>query len=322
MPDLKITELDPLLTADNPDTYFIVSLDGESLKLKLDTLKNFTESTFNIAVDEAIGVSAASIIADVQAIIDNLPIPGENDIIDAIESELSAENSTAYSLVSASALAAVSGDGTWAIASDLNALSVALGEQEVSITEKFVAYSHYDGSTGGIAQVTIDVNGNITGWTAVNDSVSGSGFLIQADYFSITDQTGNYTPFSINTDTSTLSFNGKVAFTSVTGTETLLQDITDLDLKVVEAADIADAINSNATTINGSSITTGSIGVAHITVGAISLDELLADNFDSYIAGTDVLAKWTNYNGNGEVSIVPDGISVGNNTDDDQRWLI
>ena len=158
-------------------------------------------------------------------------------------------------------IASVDGEGKWALVEDLSSLSTVVDDNAASVTTILQSYATTV-SVGGIAQVAIDVNGNITGWTAVNDSVSGSGFLIQADNFSITDQTTNYTPFSI--DATGIHFDGKVAFTSLTGLGTTTTD----------AASVSNAIISNSTTIDGAKITTGTINAARINLSATDVGAL------------------------------------------------
>ena len=100
---------------------------------------------------------------------------------------------------------------TFALSTFLTNVASEFGSNAASIGSKLGTYATND-SVGAIAQVQLDVNGRITGWTAVDDSSSGSAFAINADTFSITDSTGSYTPFAI-ADGNVL-FNGKVNFKS------------------------------------------------------------------------------------------------------------
>ena len=97
--------------------------------------------------------------------------------------------------------------------------------------------------------------------------VGSSEFWINADKFKLTTTGYNgvkYSPFSVNGIDGTITFNGKVSFSSVTNVP-----------NYVLPAEVANAINTNTTTIDGAKITTGSITADRIAAGTITSDKLV-----------------------------------------------
>lgn len=109
-----------------------------------------------------------------------------------------------------------------ALSTFVNTISASVSGQESTITEFASTYATQD-AVGAIKQVALDVNGNITGWTAANGTY-GSSFLIQADQFAITDQTRTTVPFSINASTGAAEFNGSVSFNNLYNTPSLVTE--------------------------------------------------------------------------------------------------
>ena len=121
----------------------------------------------------------------------------------------------------------------------------------------------------------LNINGiyKKSGFGLTTNYVSGSGtqidpyvseFWIDASRFKFTNSnvTGSVAPFTIDASGATpqITFNGKVSFTNITD------------------SDYASSINNNATTINGSKITTGSITAAQIAAGTITADKISTYN--------------------------------------------
>ena len=110
-----------------------------------------------------------------------------------------------------------------------------------------------------------------------------SEFWIDASRLKFTNSnvTGSAAPFTIDASgiTPQITFNGKVAFTNVTGytAPTKLSEFVN-DSGYVLPTGVAAAINNNTTTINGSKITTGSIAAAQIAAGTITADKISTYN--------------------------------------------
>jgi hypothetical protein len=135
---------------------------------------------------------------------------------------------------------------TTALSTSIDTLTANVGDNYVTSTDLNATYATTDG-VAAIRQVALDVDGNITGWTATNGT-SGSAFLIQADNFAITNQTQTSVPFSIDTTTGQAVFNGSVAFSNVTGTE----EIPTMD-------EVDTAIVNDVTVIDGGRIVTSTL---------------------------------------------------------------
>ena len=128
--------------------------------------------------------------------------------------------------------------------------------------------------------------GLTTSYTSGNGTEANpyvSEFWIDASRLKFTNSnvTGQTAPFTIDATgpTPQITFNGKVAFTNVTGytPPTNLSEFVN-DSGYVLPAGVADAINSNTTTINGSKITTGSIAAAQIAASTITSDKISTYN--------------------------------------------
>lgn len=140
----------------------------------------------------------------------------------------------------------------------------------------------------------VNINGvyKKSGFGLTTNYTSGSGteanpyvseFWIDASRLKFTNSnvTGQTAPFTIDASGTTpqVTFNGKVAFTNVTGytAPTKLSEFVN-DSGYVLPTGVAAAINNNTTTINGSKITTGSIAAAQIAAGTITSDKISTYN--------------------------------------------
>ena len=93
-----------------------------------------------------------------------------------------------------------------------------------------------------------------------------SEFWINADKFKLTTTGYNgtkYSPFTVDGTNGSITFNGKVSFSSITGVP-----------DYVKPAEVAAAINNNTTMINGSKIITGSITADKLSANAINAESL------------------------------------------------
>lgn len=93
-------------------------------------------------------------------------------------------------------------DSSSAFAQVLSTLGVTSGQFSARITQ----FSNVDTAYGAKAGLRLDVNGHITGFSALNDGITGA-FIIVADFFAITTPNGNVVPFTV--------FNGEVYMPSV-----------------------------------------------------------------------------------------------------------
>jgi hypothetical protein len=135
-----------------------------------------------------------------------------SSIIPLIEDELNDPLSNISTSVNSKSILAA--EDEWALSEITTNLATEFGPNAANITTKLATYA-LDDEVGAIAQVALDVNGRITGWTAVDNSASGSAFLIQADTFALTDGTRSHIPFSVDTVSGLVQFNGIVQFSSV-----------------------------------------------------------------------------------------------------------
>ena len=140
----------------------------------------------------------------------------------------------------------------------------------------------------------VNINGvyKKSGFGLTTNYTSGAGtqanpyvseFWIDASRLKFTNsnQTGQTSPFTIDATGATpqITFNGKVAFTNVTGytPPTNLSEFVN-DSGYVLPTGVAAAVNSNTTTINGSNITTGWIYAAQIAANTITSDKISTYN--------------------------------------------
>lgn len=194
-------------------------------------------------------------------------------INDIIEEEIT--NGVSSSIINTKAINAVDTNFSLSILS--NNLESQFGENASNINTKLATYAT-NNDVGAIAQVALDVDGRITGWTAVNSSASGSAFKINADTFSLTDGTNTHTPLAIDTATGLTQFNGIVSFNN-----TNMDSYDNSNISVIDSQDVVDEINnSNTTTINGGRITTGTI-----TANKINTTGLIAEN----ISANEIVGK-------------------------------
>lgn len=113
--------------------------------------------------------------------------------------------------------------------------------------------------------------GAITGYSFQNGSGLKSTFEINADNFKIANSYNTYTPFSISG--TSLYFNGKVAFTNITGTSDL-----------VSTANIQNAIANNVTTIDGGKIVTNQVFVNNLNaVGGVVADTITGNELNGIV---------------------------------------
>lgn len=131
--------------------------------------------------------------------------------------------------------------------------------------------------------------GAITGYSFQNGSGLKSTFEINADNFKIANSYNTYTPFSISG--TSLYFNGKVAFTNITGTSDL-----------VSTSNIQNAIDNDVTNIDAGKITTGYIGVGRLQAFTVTADRLAPSSGTSTVWKSGGLIS-NNFNGNAVGSI-------------------
>lgn len=117
--------------------------------------------------------------------------------------------------------------------------------------------------------------GAITGYSFQDGSGLKSTFEINADNFKIANSYNTYTPFSISG--TSLYFNGKVAFTNITGTSDL-----------VSTSNIQNAITNNVTTIDGGKIVTNQAFVNNLNaVGGIKASKIDVNNGNGFILNSE-----------------------------------
>lgn len=189
-----------------------------------------------------------------------------SNIVPVVYNEMLDTESSLSAIVDSKSITAV--DTNFSLSTLTTNLATEFGENASNITTKLATYAQSE-DVGAIAQVALDVNGRITGWTAVDSSVGGSAFRINADTFALADSTNEHVPFSIDAATGVTQFNGIVQFSNVSGTDDIVltgDSISSLynDSGFLIPSEVANAVNTNTTTINGDKITTGSISAAKI----------------------------------------------------------
>lgn len=148
-----------------------------------------------------------------------------------------------------------------ATATNISTLQASYNDQTARIdTMEYVTTDEF-GYSLGASKLATAPDGSITGWQFTNGTGVQSEFKIQAEKFSVSDGTTGYTPFSISGNN--ILFNGKVSFTNVTGTDSVLT-----------TGEAASDINANTTTIDGGKITTGSIAAVQIAANTITSSQL------------------------------------------------
>ena len=152
---------------------------------------------------------------------------------------------------------------------------------------------------------TVNINGvyKKSGFGLTTNYTSGSGtqanpyvseFWIDASRLKFTNsnQTGRTSPFTIDATGTTpqITFNGVVSFTNVSNTSGLISSISNAQSTANTAnsnalartlpREVANAINTNTTTINGSKITTGTITADSIAANTITADRISSGELD------------------------------------------
>lgn len=123
----------------------------------------------------------------------------------------------------------------------------------------------------------------VNGWISLISYENGetiNEFGIVADNFYVAGVGQNVAlkkPFSVNTLTGEISFNGLVSFTNVTGTESLLA-----------AGDAAEDINANATTIDGGKLTTGSVTTTQLAADSVTAVNIAAQAVETAHLSTGI----------------------------------
>lgn len=147
----------------------------------------------------------------------------------------------------------------------------------------------------------VNINGTpySSGFGLATSLTSGSGLLtgqsefwIKADKFKLMSADGlkksSYSPFTVDSATGEINFNGKVTFKNLTNVPQLGST----------PQEVVNAVNAgNTTTIDGGKITTGSIKAAQIQANSISADRLTSTNGLSTVWSGGGLIS-TNFNGN------------------------
>ena len=160
-----------------------------------------------------------------------------------------------------------------ATAATVTTLIASMNDQSVRIDEMDSVLVTTTGWAASASKLITAPDGSITGWEFADGSDSESTFKIKAQNFEISNGVNGYTPFSISGNN--INFNGMVAFSNITGGESILT-----------TGEAAADINANTTTINGGKITTGSITAGQINVGSVQAATVTA----SYINALNIVA--------------------------------
>ncbi|RLG28811.1 hypothetical protein DRO03_08905 [Methanosarcinales archaeon] len=148
-----------------------------------------------------------------------------------------------------------------------------------------------DGVATARSSLTVDADGYTSGirLSATNDPLDpGSEFIIFADKFSVAasdKQDYGSRPFTIDTNTRDIRFNGKVTFSNI-------EDASGNEPNWLFAGQAANDINTNTTTINGGKIQTYSLNANRIAVDTLWARGIIASeeqrhNNTGYIPNSD-----------------------------------
>lgn len=216
--------------------------------------------SLNTQIGDEVLFRIGTVETDVIALNDRVDSTNSS-IIPIVEDELNNPLSAMHTSVASTSV--VAAEGEWALSQLTTNLATAFGANAANISTKLATYA-LGGDVGAIAQVALDINGRITGWTAVDNSASGSAFLIQADTFALTDGTRSNVPFSIDVASGLAQFNGVVDFTNTNsaGSTTIdgglvtLNSLTALQINVTDlfAQDITATGTITGATLNGVAI--------------------------------------------------------------------
>ena len=236
----------------------------EKIKSSVDSEWALTTLTTNLTT--AFGENASTIDTAIKSVVDSEW--SLNTLTTNLESTFGTNASTIDTAITTSV------DNNFSLSTIKTNLESKFGPNAAAIETKLGTYANND-DVGAIAQVALDVNGRITGWTAVDSTVSGSSFLIQADKFAITDQTRSAYPFSIDTTTGDIQFNGKVTFGKTNTTPELQADLAGTD--GVNGTDGSDGVNGTdgSDGVNGKSayelwISQGNTGSNDVFLAALA----------------------------------------------------
>lgn len=164
----------------------------------------------------------------------------------------------------------------------------------------------------------VNINGTSysSGFGIATSLTSGSGlstgqseFWIKADKFKLMSANGSkkssYSPFTVDSVTGDINFNGKVTFNNVTNVPQLGST----------PQEVVDAVNSGqTTTINGGKITTGSITANQIATESISADRLSSTNDAGTVwSGGGLVSTDFNGNVNGDIGTPTQGFRLSSN---------
>ena len=131
-----------------------------------------------------------------------------------------------------------------------------------------------DGVATAKSSLVVNADGNIAGvrLSATNDPADpGSNFRIFADKFELaaTDgQAANMVPFSVDTTTRQIKFNGNVEFSNIDGGDKLVTE-DNLEYNIENNVTTIDGGNVNLVNLNASNIKTGQLDANLIRTGAI-----------------------------------------------------
>lgn len=124
--------------------------------------------------------------------------------------------------------------------------------------------------TAYVAKFINDGHGNIVGFSFTDSDDAQSVFGINADVFQVSDATNRYTPFRI--EDNNIYFNGKVTFSSIFSTDAEWQQ------------QVQNAINNNATTIDGGKIVTNQAFVNNLNaVGGVIADTITGNELNGIV---------------------------------------
>ena len=162
------------------------------------------------------------------------------------------------------------------------------------VESKF-AYNSIVNINGTYKKSGFGLSTNYTSGNGTQANPYVSEFWIDASRLKFTNSnaTGSVAPFTIDATGTTpeITFNGKVAFTNITGTSDL-----------VSTSNIQNAVNNNVTAIDAGKITTGYIGVGRLQAFTVTADRLAPSSGTSTVWKSGGLIS-NNFNGNAVGSI-------------------
>lgn len=218
-----------------------------------------------------------------------------------------------------------------ALASDVTTLTATVDGNSAAITTEATARATGDGFLEGSYGLQVQAGDVVTGMKITSSTGAGtdiSDVTFNTLNFKLYNGSLGLAPFTVSG--SDIAFTGNVTFSGV-GTSELTNDAGFTDDTLANTAntnalartlpsEVADAVNTNTTTINGSKITTGTISANEITANTITANEIINLGITTDVIATNAVtslqtANNTSFNVTSGGSYNASSVSASNDSD-------